>query len=267
MRLVASATRISSRQHPIVQACRRTAAGRGDPGTVLLDGEHLVDEAVRARVRVAVLLTRSPESPVVVRAALAGAKVYIGGPGVLEAASPVRSPGEMVAMAHWAPAAITPAILARAGVTVALVDVQDPGNVGSVIRSADALGAAAVAAVGSTADPAGWKALRGAMGSTFHLPVVRGEVAALFDAAKQARARVVATTLHEGEPLEGARLTGPAVVLLGNEGAGLPAAIVQRADARLHVPMRPGVNSLNVAVTAALILYEAARQSRPPHRH
>ena len=257
---MAPAARISSRQHPIVQACRRLAAGRGDEGTVLLDGEHLVDEAVRARVVLRALITRSPESAVVVRAALAGAKVYVGTPAVLEAASPVRTPGEMVAIANWTPTPLTAALIAGSGVTVALLDVQDPGNVGSVIRSADALGAAAVVAVGSTADPSGWKALRGAMGSTFHLPVARGNVDVLFDAARQAKAPVIATTLHDGEPLNRARLTGPAVILLGNEGAGLSSTIVQRADVRLHVPMRSGVNSLNVAVTAALILYESGRQ-------
>ncbi|MFI5178713.1 MAG: TrmH family RNA methyltransferase [Vicinamibacterales bacterium] len=264
---MASAARISSRQHSIVQLCRRVAAGRGDAGMILLDGEHLVDEAVRARIVITALLTRSPDSPVVVRAALAGASVYVATPSVLEAASPVRTPGEMVALATWAPAPVSPALVGGAGVALGLVDVQDPGNVGSVIRSANALGASAVVAAGSTADPAGWRALRGAMGSTFHLPVARGDVDALFVAARTAHARVIASTLHDGEPLDRARLTGPALILLGNEGAGLPPAVVQRADARLHVPMRPGVNSLNVAVTAALILYEAARQQpRPPHR-
>ena len=136
---------------------------------------------------------------------------------------------------------------------------QDPGNVGSVIRSADALGASAVVAAGATADPGGWRALRAAMGSTFRVPVCRATVDALFDAARASQARIVATTVGDGEPLDGLRLDGPAVVLLGNEGAGLPQAVIQRADARVRVPMRAGVNSLNVAVTAALILYAAGR--------
>ena len=261
-------TRVSSRQHPIVQACRRVAAGRGEPGVVLLDGEHLVDEAIGARVVVRALLTRATDSPVVVRAALAGAKVYVGTAAALEAASPVRSAGEMVALADWTPAPLTSALIAADRVTLALVDVQDPGNVGSAIRSADALGAAAVVAAGATADPAGWKALRGAMGSTFHLPVARTDVDTLVAAARTARARIAATTLGDGEPLATSRLTAPLVILLGNEGAGLPPSLVRQADARIRVPMRPGANSLNVAVTAALILYEVGRQrSSQPARH
>jgi tRNA G18 (ribose-2'-O)-methylase SpoU len=91
------------------------------------------------------------------------------------------------------------------------------------------------------------------------VPVSRADVDTLFEAARAHRARVVATTVGDGEPLDGLRLDGPTVVLLGNEGAGLSEAVVRRADARVRVPMRAGVNSLNVAVTAALILYAARR--------
>jgi TrmH family RNA methyltransferase len=250
---------ISSRRHPLVLACRRIASGRGDPGEILLDGDHLVDDALAAGVRVHDVFVREAASELVRRAEAAGARVHHVTADVIAAASPVRSPGGVVGIATWQPLALAEALGASAGPVIALVDVQDPGNVGSVIRSADALGASAVVAAGATADPGGWRALRAAMGSTFRVPVSRADADALFTEAHARRARIIATTIGDGEPLDHLRLDGPAVVLLGNEGAGLPDAIVRRADARVQVPMRAGVNSLNVAVTAALILYAVGR--------
>ncbi|HKW02969.1 MAG TPA: RNA methyltransferase, partial [Vicinamibacterales bacterium] len=189
----------------------------------------------------------------------AGARVHHVTADVIAAASPVRTPGGVVAIAAWQPLTLARTLGASTGPVIALVDVQDPGNVGSVIRSADALGAGAVVAAGATADPGGWRALRAAMGSTFRVPVSRADAEALFTEAHARHVRIIATTVGNGEPLERLQLDGPAIVLLGNEGAGLPEAVVRRADARVQVPMRAGVNSLNVAVTAALILYAAAR--------
>lgn len=260
-------TRITSRKHPLVQMCRRLAAGRGDAGDVLLDGEHLLDDALTASVHVRAVLARDVHAPAARRARDAGAAVHDASADALAAASPVRNGSGIVAIAQWQPVALDQALTAHAGITLALVDVQDPGNVGSVIRSADALGAAAVIAVGATADPAGWKALRGAMGSTFRVPVSRATLDELIARAHATRAHLVATAVGAGEPLDRARFHTPTVVLLGNEGAGLTDDARRHAQTTWQVPMRAGVNSLNVAVTAALILYEAGRpthaRSRP----
>ena len=258
-RLVPLASRISSRRHPIVQQCRRLSTGRDDSDAVLLDGEHLIAEALGARIPLRILLARDPSSPLAKQALAAGVEVHAVDADAMAAASPVRSTTGVVAIATWTPRPVAEAFTTRSGLIIALIDVQDPGNVGSVIRSADALGASAVIAAGTTADPAGWKALRGAMGSTFHLPVCRGASDDLVAVARKSGTTVMATTADEGEALDRTHLAGRTVVLLGNEGAGLPAAVLSRADRRLHIPMRPGVNSLNVAVAAALILYEANR--------
>ena len=142
-----------------------------------------------------------------------------------------------------------------------LSQVQDPGNVGAIIRAAEACGATGVVAGEGTADPFGWKALRGAMGSTFRLPVASGQT--LADAVASARAaglRVFATAAREGTPLAACDLRGPSAILFGGEGAGLPQDLLDASDERLTIPMRPPVESLNVAIAAALVLYEAARQ-------
>jgi TrmH family RNA methyltransferase len=142
---------------------------------------------------------------------------------------------------------------------VAAVDVQDPGNFGAIIRSADALGASSVVAVGATADPAGWKALRGAMGSSFRVTVARASLDEMIDAARTAQAQLLAASM-DGEPIDHADLRGSTVLLLGSEGLGLPPAALGAAHNRVSIPMRAGINSLNVAVTASLLLYEARRQ-------
>jgi TrmH family RNA methyltransferase len=138
--------------------------------------------------------------------------------------------------------------------------VQDPGNLGSAIRAADALGATAVLALEDSADPGGWKALRGAMGSTFHLPVATADTGDVLAWCRAHGVQVAATVAASGRTADAVDLRAPTLVLLGSEGRGLPDDLVTQADVRVTIPMSPRVNSLNVAVTAALILYEARRQ-------
>ena len=256
-------TRITSRQHPVVQRLRKLAARRGDDRGLLLDGEHLVAEALAAGVRIELLLTDGRAPDLAERTRASGGVVYLASSSVLEAASPVRAPTGTVAIALWQPAALRDLFAPSPALAIGLVDVQDPGNTGSAIRSADALGATGVASLDRTADPSGWRALRGAMGSTFHLPIARGSTAEALREARHAGVTVAAAVASGGRPVEIADLRAPLLVLLGNEGAGLDEKLVGQADVRLMIPMRPGVDSMNVAVSAALILYEARRQRRP----
>jgi TrmH family RNA methyltransferase len=153
-------------------------------------------------------------------------------------------------------------VFERAPSLVLILDrVQDPGNVGAIIRAGEACGATGVITTPGTADPFGWKALRGSMGSALRLPVARAD--SIDDAARaasRAGVRVYASVPREGTSLTSADLTGGLALLLGGEGAGLDAAAIASADERITIPMRPPVESLNVATAAALILYEASRQ-------
>jgi TrmH family RNA methyltransferase len=257
-RAVPSGQRLVSRHHDVVRRFRRLATGRTDDGTVLLDGERLLAEALDAGVPVRVVLTGERHAALAQRARAGGAEVFHGSDAVLEAASPVRTPSGVVAIVEWTPAAVRDA-LARPQTSLGLVNVQDPGNVGAVIRSADAFGGVPVLALGATADPGGWKALRGAMGSTFRVPVARGGIDEALELASARRLRVAATAPAGGQPIGDVDWRRPTLVLVGGEGAGLPAEVIERADFRVTIPMRPRVSSLNVAVSAAVILYEAAR--------
>ena len=258
-RPVPSPTFISSRQHPLVKRCRDLGFDR-DPPAVLLDGEHLVAEALAAGLPVDALLTDERPRAITGEADARGIARFEGTRAVLEAASPVRTTSGVVAIAQWMPATLEELLAGRTPFLVALVGVQDPGNVGGVIRTAHALGASGVLVLGESADPAGWKALRGAMGSTFKLPVARGSLADAVGLAHDRGVSIVATVAGGGTPLDLAPMSGSLMLLLGSEGAGLDAATLDRADRRVSIPMMPGVNSLNVSVSAALCLWEARRQ-------
>jgi len=143
---------------------------------------------------------------------------------------------------------------------VAAVDVQDPGNLGTIIRSAAALGATGVVATAGGADPAGWKALRGAMGGTFHVPVARATLADAVAAARRHGARLVAAVATGGPPAARVDLTAATCLLVGNEGAGLPPGAMAATDVRVTIPMQGVADSLNVAAATAILLYEAGRQ-------
>jgi TrmH family RNA methyltransferase len=141
---------------------------------------------------------------------------------------------------RWAPAAT--------GLCVALWGVGDPGNVGTILRSARAFGAASVAIGPGTADPYGPKAVRASMGAVFEVPVAR--VAAVADLP----APRVALVAHAGAPLRGG---APGTLLVGAEREGLPAEVVAGCDAVAHLPIES--ESLNAAIAASIALYEVAR--------
>ena len=251
-------TRITSRQHPVVRRCRDLAARRDrDSGFVLLDGEHLIADAIAAAVRIDTLLTADESHPLAVEVAARGGTVFTVSPPVLSAASPVRTPSGVLAIAAWTPLQLSDVFDRRVSRYVGLVDVQDPGNAGAVIRCADAFGGVPVLALGSTADPGGWKALRGAMGSTFRIKVARGSTENGLTQARERRVAIAATVTSGGTSVLAIDWSQPTLVLLGSEGAGLENALVAAADYQLAIPMRPHVNSLNVSAAAAVILFQA----------
>jgi TrmH family RNA methyltransferase len=134
---------------------------------------------------------------------------------------------------------------------------QDPGNLGTIIRSADAAGASAVVITPDTVDPYGPKAVRSTMGSLFHLPVLKLDLGA-FRAAWSGP--IYAMTLDGASSLYGFDYRGDVAFLIGNEGAGLSAEDAARADHRVMIPMAGHAESLNAAMAATICLFEAARQ-------
>ena len=256
---------ITSRQHPIVKEFRELA--HDADASMLLDGWHLLTEAVAAGIAIDTVAWCGPptaaEQITLERAQRAGAHVIEVSGNVLNAISPVNTPTGVVASAKRPQVELRamsqpPPALILAGVTI-----QDPGNAGAVIRAAAAAGATGVVVDEATANPWGWKALRASMGATFHVPVCRMRtIAPAVDSWRAAGVSIVAAVARGGTAMYDVDLTKPTALLLGGEGAGLPASLVSSADATISIPMTDAVESLNVAVAAALLLYEARRQRR-----
>jgi TrmH family RNA methyltransferase len=264
-RTIRGVERISSRHNPIVKRFRALRAGSAG-GAVLLDGAHLIQEALASGVDLEVVAVEESAAVGPLAAMAAGlvdarVRTILVTPPVLAAMSPVREPTGIVAAARLPAAPLDALLGARAPLLVVLHEVQDPGNVGATVRAAEAFGATGVIATTGSADPFGWKSLRASMGSALRVRIAAAVPAIDLAAALAARQLpVLAAVPRDGTPLPAADLSGPLAILLGGEGAGLPADLAARADVRVSIPMRPPVESLNVAVAASLILYEAARQ-------
>ncbi len=264
--MLSTMLRITSRTHTIVRAFRRTAE-RPDGFSLLADGVHLVREADRAGLGLLVAITdrhygSDSEAGVLARALEArDVEVHVVTEPVMAAMSPVKTPSGIVAMiARDHPFPLDVLDDPRA-LIVAPVHVQDPGNVGAIVRAAEALGATAAWVCGASANPFGWKALRGSMGSAFRLPVAFGEPAHdVLRLAGEHRLHTVAAVPRGGRSPAEVDWTAPALLFVGGEGAGLPEDVAAAAGERVTIPLNPPVESLNVAVAAALLLDEARRQ-------
>ena len=245
---------------------RRRARDRR--GLALAEGVRLVEEALAARVpirgaAVAPGLEGTPRGSAL-KSALerAGVRVESVSDAVLETLADTEQPQGVVAVIEpweWRLEDIEPA----PGRPVLVLDaVQDPGNVGTILRTALGLGGAGVVALKGTADLHNAKVLRGSMGALFQFPAVAADAA---DYLAWANSTGVETwvTAADGEPLSkrtGAhRPRAPIALVLGNEGAGVGAALSAAAHRRVAIPLGPGVESINVAVAAGILLYEVTR--------
>jgi TrmH family RNA methyltransferase len=240
-------------------------AARGDSAHVLLDGWHLLHDAAAAGIElVAVALNGAPPTPrdaVLIEQLATRGDVYSVTAAVMAAMSPVRTPSGVAALATPRFRSLHQLLHPAPAFVVVASDVQDPGNVGAMIRSAEAGGATGVAVVGASANPWGWKALRAAMGSTFRLPIAEpGPHEPLLDELQRSGVRLIATVPRGGIPMHHVDMRGPTAVMVGAEGDGLDPAAIARADEQVSIPMQMPVESLNVAVAAALLVYEARRQ-------
>ena len=248
------------------RALERDRALREREGTYLAWGVHLAQEALlcRAPVRQAFVGPRLAESRsgagLVRRLLAAGVPVVQATTRVLD--SIIEGCGDQgILLLAVRPQADLAAILASpSSLVLATHGVQDPGNLGSIIRSARALGAGGLIALEGSADPFGSRAVRAAMGAQFTLPAASVTTAVFLRMAGAAPLQLVAADPEGPLTPTGVDLARPTVLLLGNEGAGLPEELLRAAHRRVRIPMAPGVSSLNVHAAAAALLYETARQ-------
>jgi TrmH family RNA methyltransferase len=260
--------RISGRHNPRLKELRQ-AFRRGEltpAGECAIEGVKLVEEAIRASQRLTGLFFSESARPLAEKLLpQIGAKVEILvlPDSLFNATVPSDSPQGVAALVKIRPASATQ-LLERAamGPIVVAAGLQDPGNVGTILRSAEAFSAAGAFFTEGTVSPYNSKVLRGSAGSIFRLPVVQTNSAELIPLLRQRAVRLVATSSHKGIPLPEVDWTLPLAIFIGNEGAGLSRELLHQMDETIVIPQSAEVESLNAGVAASIVLYEAARQRR-----
>jgi RNA methyltransferase, TrmH family len=266
--------RIEGRHNPLLKQLRQAfaRAQRTDDGDCAIEGLRMLEEAIRSGLRFRAVFFREsaqeraerllPQIGAHVETLLLPDKLF-------DAAVPSETPQGVAALVRLKEFSLDDVLekeRLQVGPVVALAGLQDPGNLGTIMRSAEAFGSAGIILGEGTVSPLNAKAVRASAGSIFRLPVVVAPLAAgSEDVVAKLRAksvRLIATSSHKGTPLDQADLTGPLAIFIGSEGSGLPRALMGQMDETVAIPHAPQVESLNAGVAGSIILYESARQRR-----
>lgn len=194
---------------------------------------------------------------------LVGSEVHLVTERAAKALSDTVTPAGLVAVCEKPDTALADVLVQTPRLVAVGVQIGEPGNAGTLIRIADAMGAAAVVFVGQGVDPYNGKCLRASAGSIFSVPVVvESDAAVAISALKEAGLQVSATTLDGELSLDDTDLSVPTAWLFGSEAHGLSAEVSDQADIRVSIPMSGEAQSLNVAAAAAICLYQSASAQR-----
>jgi TrmH family RNA methyltransferase len=262
--------RIEGRHNALVKDLRQAFAHaeRTEDGSCAIEGLRIVEEATRSGLRFrAIFFKESAQNLAERLLPQIGANVdtLLLPDKLFDGTVPSDTPQGVAALVRLKEFSLAD-ILERlqVGPVIVLVGLQDPGNLGTILRSAEAFGSAGVVLGEGTVSPFNSKVLRASAGSMFRLPVILAKAAGgLEEISAKLRAhnvRLIATSSHKGTPLDQANLTGPAAVFIGSEGSGLPRTVLAQADELVAIPHMPQVESLNAGVAGSIVLYEAARQ-------
>jgi RNA methyltransferase, TrmH family len=290
---------IQSRQNALVKQLRHcfSQAEPAEDGSVAIEGAKLVEEAIRSgRSLRAVFFSESAQERAKGLLALLAAKsrpqpMHAGVPEaillpdeIFHSAVASESPQGVAALVYPLTAALEdifrgphlPSVMkhepegapflpsvGRSGTAPLILGcagLQDPGNFGAILRSAEAFGASGVLATEGTVSPANPKVARASAGSIFRLPVVRLSAEKAIAALRKHNVRLAVASSHQGRPAHEIDLTLPTAIFIGNEGQGVPRALANAADELILIPHSSQVESLNAAIAASILLYEAHRQ-------
>ncbi|MGC1463275.1 MAG: RNA methyltransferase [Terracidiphilus sp.] len=261
---------VQSKQNARLKELRRALAfpgrdGRGEgPGLAGIEGPNLVEEALRAGLRVSCVFAAQDAERLLDKLALpTETEILLMPRNLLDSALNTESPQPVAALVEppdWTWAHLLGSPGKTAPLLLVLAELQDPGNLGTLLRSAEAFGADGILSLPGTVSAWNPKAVRASAGSIFRLPLLAtSEAEALFHLRK-AGIKIWTTTVRGAQPADLVDLAGPVALLIGNEGNGVPADLAANADGALTIPCPGPVESLNAAVAASVLLYEASRQ-------
>jgi TrmH family RNA methyltransferase len=259
---------IAGRHNSQVKELRRSFARNEltEDGYCAIESLRIIEEAIRSGLRFrAVFFSESGQSKAARLLPQIGSRVetLLVPDKLFSDIVPSGTPQGVAAIVRWKQFALDE-ILAKSqsGPIIAVAGVQDPGNVGTIIRSAEAFGSAGVILGEGTASPFNSKVVRASAGSIFRLPLVRVNLTEAVPQMRGRGIRLLATSSHKGTALDDAKPTAPIAVFIGAEGAGLPRELMRQMDGIIAIPHLKQVESLNAGVAASIVLYEIARQAK-----
>ena len=264
--------RIEGRHNALVKELRQAfaRAERTEHGDCAIEGLRIIEEAIRSGLRFRAIFFKEsaqnlaerlmPQIGTHVESLLLPDKLFDG-------SVPSETPQGVAALVRWKEFSLADVLeRLQIGPVIVVVGLQDPGNLGTILRSAEAFGSAGVVVGEGTVSPFNSKVIRASAGSIFRLPVLVAKAAGGMEEVtgklRKENVRLIATSSHKGTALDQARLTGPLAVFIGSEGSGLPRTLMSQVDELVAIPHTQQVESLNAGVAGSIVLYEAARQRR-----
>lgn len=258
---------IDSRQNALVKELRK-AFRTGEPtedGYCAIESVKTIEEAIRSGLRLrAVVFSRSAQDRAerLLPQVSSHAETVTVPDDVFQSLAATEKPQGVAALVRIPQHDIDNVLDAECPLLAVAAGLQDPGNLGTVVRSAEAFSATAVLTMEGTVSPWNAKVIRAAAGSVFRLPVIKIAASDLLGKLRERKIRLLGTSPHKGKPLHEADLRGGVAIFIGNEGGGLAKSLSQQIDETLVIPQAPQVESLNAGIAASIVLYEAARQRR-----
>ena len=264
--------RIEGRHNALVKVLRQ-AFSRGErtaDGDCAIEGLRIIEEAIRSGLRFRAVFFREsaqdrsarllPQIGAHVETLLLPTKLF-------DSAVPSETPQGIAALVRLKDFSLEDIVeRLHVGPIIVLAGLQDPGNLGTILRSAEAFGSAGLVLGEGTVSPFNAKVIRASAGSLFRLPVVvaksAGRIEEICAKLRAQKVRLIATSSHKGKPLEEANLEGATAIFIGAEGCGLSRSLLTKMDETIAIQHAPQVESLNAGVAASIILYEAARQRK-----
>ena len=266
---------VQSKQNSRLKELRRALAKPGRDGSSLagIEGPNLLEEALRAGLRVPTVFMAQGEEHLLEGLALAAeTEVLLMPRELLESALATETPQPVAALVEpptWSwddvlgGAEKAKPMLANAKpLIVVLAGLQDPGNLGTILRSAEAFGASGILSLPGTVSEWNPKAVRASAGSVFRLPLLSVGAEDCFARLRKTGVKIWTTAVNGAEAADRVDLTGPVALMIGNEGNGVPQEMAALADGAVTIPCPGPVESLNAAAAASVLLYEASRQRR-----
>lgn len=262
--------RIEGRHNALLKELRK-AFSRGEltpSGECAVEGFRIVEEAVRSGLKLrAVFFSESAEPRATRLLPQVGAHVeaLLLPDKLFASAVPSQTPQGVAALVHLKTFSVDNILESKSeGVLAVVAGVQDPGNLGTILRSAEAFGAKGVLLGEGTVSIYNSKVVRASAGSAFRIPVAAADLTVLMARLRGRGTRMLAASSHKGTPLPQADLRGDVAIFVGNEGAGIHKKLLGEMDEIVTIPHSPRVESLNAGIAASIVLYEAARQRQNP---